>query len=165
MVHPIVQHIPSLRRYARALKGSRADADDLVQDTLERAYAKWSLWRRGSSVRPWLFAIMHNVFLNQAVRAGARLKLAPLDDAGRIATQARQEAASEAHDVAEALEELPDAQREALLLVALEGFSYEEAARILGVPVGTLTSRLAAARVRLRELTGDAPVEERQVTP
>jgi RNA polymerase sigma-70 factor (ECF subfamily) len=164
MPHPIVEQIPSLRRYARALRGNRADADDLVQDTLERAYAKWSLWRRGSSVRPWLFAIMHNVSVNQSKLAHARLRLAPLDLAPEAGRSGGQEAAAEARDVAAAIARLPDSQREALLLVVLEEFSYEEAARILDVPVGTVTSRLAAARARLRELTGDAPAREEQVT-
>ncbi len=157
MAHPIVEHIPSLRRYARALMGNRADADDLVQDTLERAYTKWHLWRRGSGVRPWLFAIMHNVFENQRKLARNRFRATPLDDVPEPVVRGAQEAASEARDVAAALEKLPDAQRQILLLVALEEFSYSEGARILDVPVGTVMSRLAAARARLRELTTDPP--------
>ena len=162
MAHPIVEHIPRLRRYARALTGSRADADDLVQDTLERAYAKWSLWRRGSGVRPWLFAIMHNVWVNQLSRA--RLRLAPLDAGRGAASAGRQDAALEVRDLSAALEALPDAQREVLLLVTLEDLGYADVARILAVPVGTVTSRLAAARARLRELTGEGG-DERQVSP
>jgi RNA polymerase sigma-70 factor (ECF subfamily) len=162
MAHPIVEHIPRLRRYARALTGSRADADDLVQDTLERAYAKWSLWRRGSGVRPWLLAVMHNVWVNQLSRA--RLRLAPLDAGRDAASAGGQDAALEVRDLSAALEALPAAQREVLLLVALEDLAYADVARILAVPVGTVTSRLAAARARLRELTGIGK-DERQVSP
>ncbi|HEY6001521.1 MAG TPA: sigma-70 family RNA polymerase sigma factor [Anaeromyxobacter sp.] len=152
MPHPIVEHIPSLRRYARALRGSRADADDLVQDTLERAYRKWHLWRRGSGVRPWLFAIMHGVFENQRKLARNRVQAVAPEELPELAVVGTQEKAVEVLDVAEAAKRLPDAQREALLLVALEELSYADAARILDVPVGTVMSRLAAARARLREL-------------
>ena len=150
--HPIVEHIPSLRRYARALRRNAADADDLVQDTLERAYGKWHLWRRGSSARPWLFAIMHGVFENQRKLLRTRVQAVALEEMPERAVVGGQEKAVEALDVAEAMQKLPDAQREALLLVALEEFSYADAARILDVPVGTVMSRLAAARARLREL-------------
>jgi len=163
MAHPIVEHIPRLRRYARALTGSRADADDLVQDTLERAFAKWSLWRRGSGVRPWLFAVMHNVFVNQLSRA--RLRLAPLDAASAAPAAGGQEAAARARDLEAALEALPPPQREVLLLVGLEELSYAEAARVLAVPVGTVTSRLAAARARLRALTGEGRAGEGEARP
>jgi RNA polymerase sigma-70 factor (ECF subfamily) len=153
MPHPIVEHIPSLRRYARALRGNAADADDLVQDTLERAYRKWHLWRRGSGVRPWLFAIMHGVFENQRKLARNRVQAVAPEQLPETAVAGRQEEAAEAHDVAVALERLPDAQREALLLVTLEEMSYADAAIVLDVPVGTVMSRIAAARARLRELT------------
>jgi RNA polymerase sigma-70 factor (ECF subfamily) len=166
MAHPIVEHIPSLRRYARALRGNRADADDLVQDTLERAHAKWHLWRRGSGVRPWLFAIMHGVFENQRKLARNRVQAVALEEMPEVAIAGAQEKASEALEVGAAVEKLPDAQREVLLLVALEEFSYADAARILDIPVGTVMSRLAAARARLRELTSDlaAATGEERVT-
>lgn len=167
MPHPIVEHIPSLRRYARALRGSRADADDLVQDTLERAYVKWHLWRDGSGVRPWLFAIMHGVFENQRKLARNRVQTVAPEETPEPARVGAQEKAAEVRDVAEAVKRLPDAQREVLLLVALEDLSYADAARVLDVPVGTVMSRLAAARARLRELTSDAasPAGEKLVTP
>jgi RNA polymerase sigma-70 factor (ECF subfamily) len=166
MTHPIVEHIPSLRRYARALRGNAADADDLVQDTLERAYGKWHLWRRGSSVRPWLFAIMHGVFENQRKLLRTRVQAVALEEMPELAVAGAQEKAAEALDVGEAVRRLPDAQREVLLLVTLEELSYADAARILDVPVGTVMSRLAAARARLRELTSDlaAPAGEKLVT-
>jgi RNA polymerase sigma-70 factor (ECF subfamily) len=162
MAHPIVEQIPRLRRYARALTGRRDEADDLVQDTLERAWAKWSLWRRGSNVRPWLFAIMHNVFVNQLSRA--RLRLAPLEAAAEAPAPPVQEAAARARDLEAALAALPAAQREVLLLVGLEELTYAEAARVLAVPVGTVTSRLAAARARLRALAGDTPDGAREAS-
>jgi RNA polymerase sigma-70 factor, ECF subfamily len=164
MAHPIVEHIPSLRRYARALRGNRSDADDLVQDTLERAYAKWHLWRRGSGVRPWLFAIMHGVYENQRKLARNRVQAVALEEMPEVAIAGAQEKASEALEVGAAVEKLPDAQREVLLLVALEEFSYADAARILDVPVGTVMSRLAAARARLRELTSNLATGEKRVT-
>jgi RNA polymerase sigma-70 factor (ECF subfamily) len=164
MSHPIVAQIPSLRRYARALVGSREDADDLVQDTLERAYRKWHLWRRDTDARPWLFAIMHNVFADRARLARSRLAVAPLEDASHADDGRAGDAAIARLDVAAALSRLPAAQREVLLLVALEDLSYADAARVLDVPLGTVMSRLAAARARLRELTGGEGAE-RKVTP
>jgi RNA polymerase sigma-70 factor, ECF subfamily len=166
MPHPIVEHIPSLRRYARALRGNRADADDLVQDTLERAYTKWHLWRRGSGVRPWLFAIMHGIFENQRKLARNRVQAVAPEEMPEPAVAGAQEKAAEALDVAEAVQRLPDAQREALLLVTLEDLSYADAALALDVPIGTVMSRIAAARARLRELTSDpsSPAGEKWVT-
>lgn len=165
MPHPIVAQIPSLRRYARALVGNTADADDLVQDTLERAHGKWHLWRRGTDLRPWLFTLMHNVFVSQARLSRSHLRVAPLDDAAQVQTRGGQEAAGARLDVAAALAQLSPAQREVLLLVTLEDLSYAEAARVLDVPLGTVMSRLAAARARLRELSGAGEAEERTVTP
>lgn len=165
MDHPIVREIPRLRRYARALVGSRADADDLVQDTLERAHARWHLWRRGAGVRPWLFAIMHNLFVDRSRLARSRVALAPLDGAGEPASPGGQEAASARLDLEAALARLSPPQREVLLLVTLEELSYADAARVLDIPLGTVMSRLASARARLRELAGDGAEEERKVTP
>ncbi|HET8542172.1 MAG TPA: sigma-70 family RNA polymerase sigma factor [Anaeromyxobacter sp.] len=164
MPHPIVAEIPRMRRYARALTGNAADADDLVQDTLERAYAKWHTWRRGAEARPWLFAIMHNLFVDRAKLRRSHLVVAPLEDAGEVEVRGGQDAATARLDVAAALARLSPAHREVLLLVALEELSYADAARVLDVPLGTVMSRLAAARARLRELAGDAP-GARKVTP
>jgi RNA polymerase sigma-70 factor (ECF subfamily) len=151
----IAAHIPRLRRYARALAGDQDWADDLVQDTLERALAKFHLWRRGSDMRAWMFAIMHNVFINQLKQ---RRELA-LDEAA----EARLEGAPhfdslEFHDLDAALKRLPAEQREVLLLVGLEQLSYSEASQALNVPVGTVMSRLSRGRERLRVLmSGAAP--------
>lgn len=144
--------IPRLRRYARALAGERAAADDLVQDTLERAWSKLHLWRSGSDLRAWLFTIMHNTFVNQ-VRSRASAALVPLDEEGfDVPVRAAQADMLEVRDLAGALERLPEEQREVLLLIALERFSYEETAATLGVPIGTVMSRLSRARERLRRI-------------
>lgn len=164
--HPIEAQVPSLRRYARALRGNASDADDLVQDTLERAHAKWHLWRRDSDLRPWLFAIMHRIWVDQARASAIRPRLAPLEDAGAVGAAGRQEASGALLDVAGALTRLTELEREVLLLVALEELSYAETARILDVPVGTVMSRLARARERLRALTeGEDAVAESRVSP
>ena len=152
----IVAHIPRLRRYARALAGDSHRADDLVQDTLERALAKFHLWRRGSDLRAWLFTIMHNVFINQLK---ARRELA-LDDAVADGLQsAPQSDPLELRDLDAALRQLPVEQREVLLLVGLEQLSYTEVSKALSIPVGTVMSRLSRGRERLRALmSGTATV-------
>jgi RNA polymerase sigma-70 factor (ECF subfamily) len=148
----IAQHIPRLRRYARALTGERARADDLVQDTLERALRKLHLWRAGSDLRAWLFTVMHNVHVNQ-VRGrahGAEEATDPED-----LPQPPPETGADQGDLMDleaALARLADEQREVLLLVGLEQLTYQEAAAVLGIPIGTVMSRLSRARERLRAL-------------
>ena len=146
----LVALIPRLRRYARALVGDRAAADDLVQDTLERAWAKLHLFRGGTDLRAWLFTVMHNVHVNQ-VRA-ARPTDALDEELPELAQRAVQGDALVVRDLERALAALPAAQREVLLLVALEDLSYEEAAQVLDIPIGTVMSRLARAREKLRVL-------------
>jgi len=151
----IIDHIPSLRRYARALTGDAWAADDLVQDTLERACHKWQLWIIGSDLRAWLFAIMHNVFASQARRALPRTMV----DIDEVASQlpGAEDARDRAIDLQRCLLLLPEEQRAALLLVALEDMSYAQLSRVLNVPLGTVMSRLARARVRLQDLMDGAP--------
>lgn len=152
----LVGELPRLRRYARALTGDRHRADDLVQDTIERALRKAPLWRRGSRLDAWLLTLMHNIFINQwrVGHAGANL---PLDDLpAEPATRPLQTDALELRDLQAALLRLPPEQRGVLLLVTLEEKTYEEAAAILDLPLGTVMSRLARARERLRrELAGE----------
>jgi len=144
--------IPRLRRYARALTGERNAADDLVQDTLERAWTKLHLWRAGSDLRAWLFTIMHNVHVNQVRSRGATPTL-PLDeDMPDAPVRATQSDMLEVRDIDAALRRLPLEQREVLLLVALEHMSYQAAADTLEIPIGTVMSRLARGRERLRIL-------------
>jgi len=149
----IAAHIPRLRRYARALAGDSHRADDLVQDTLERALAKGHLWRRGSDMRAWMFAIMHNVFINQLKRR-RELALDEADEAGLEG--APRSDPLELRDLDAALKRLPAEQREVLLLVGLEQLSYSEASQALNVPVGTVMSRLSRGRERLRVLMSGA---------
>jgi len=144
----IIELIPRLRRYARALVGDRARADDLVQDTLERALNKFHLWKRGTDLRAWLFTIMHNVHVNQ-IRG--RREFAALDgETPEFAARATQDVSLEMRDLERCLARLPLEQREVLLLVVLEDMSYEETASSLGIPIGTVMSRLSRARERLR---------------
>ncbi len=144
----MIELIPRLRRYARALVGDRAAADDLVQDTLERAWSKLHLYRHGTDLRAWLFTVMHNVHVNR-VRAARPTE--PLDDEmPELAQRATQGDALIVRDLERGIAALPLAQREVLLLVALEDLSYAETARALGIPIGTVMSRLARAREKLR---------------
>ena len=148
----IIDLIPHLRRYARALTGDYAAAEDLVQDTLERAWKRMSLWRPGSNLRAWLFTIMHNLYINQikARARGARQNVDPENlDAPAAAAQ---EDRLELRDLNRALQRLPHEQREVVLLIGLEQMSYEEAARVLGIPLGTVMSRLYRGREQLRSL-------------
>ncbi len=155
----IAELIPRLRRYARALVGERMGADDLVQDTLERALNKLHLWRRGTDLRAWLFTIMHNVHVNQL---RARRELSALEgEAMGLPVRATQEAGIEARDLERALGQLPLEQRQVLLLVALEEMSYEQAASTLGIPIGTVMSRLSRAREKLRLLMEGLPASGR----
>jgi RNA polymerase sigma-70 factor (ECF subfamily) len=146
----LVELIPRLRRYARALVGERSAADDLVQDTLERAWSKLHLFRRGSDLRAWLFTVMHNVHVN---RLRAAHPTDPLEEEmPELAQRATQGDALLVRDLERAVAALPEAQRRVLLLVALEDLSYEETARVLDIPIGTVMSRLARAREKLRQL-------------
>jgi len=146
----LIELIPRLGRYARALVGERASADDLVQDTLERAWSKLHLYRRGTDLRAWLFTVMHNVHVN---RVRATRPTEPLEDEmPELAQRATQGDSLVVRDLERGIAALPLAQREVLLLVALEDLSYNEAARALGIPIGTVMSRLARAREKLRLL-------------
>ena len=146
--------IPRLRRFARALAGSREAADDLTQDTLERAWVKRELWQAGTNLRAWLFAVMHGVFVNGVRRARPTESLDAPEFAGRERSDdgASAETAIAVRELRKALLRLPDEQRQVVLLVGLEQFSYAEAAEVLDVPIGTVMSRLARGRERLRQL-------------
>lgn len=151
--------IPRLRRYARVLARTTARADDLVQDTLERAWTKRHLWQDGSDLRAWAFSIMHNVYVNQARRREPE----PLSDDFELSSPPAQERGLELRDLSRALARLPVEYREVLMLVAVEALRYADVAAILNVPVGTVMSRLSRARERLRLLMSgeSAPVLQR----
>ncbi|WP_296002599.1 RNA polymerase sigma factor [Rugamonas sp.] len=155
----LIACLPRLRRYARALLGDRAAADDLVQDTMERGWDKLASWRRGSDMRAWLFGIMHNLHVDRLRRPA--LATVALDDerappSAEPSTPHRD--GLELRDMATALQLLPAEQREVLLLVALEELSYDEVAAALNIPRGTVMSRLSRARERLRLLMLGRPV-------
>lgn len=151
----IEECVPALRRYARALTRNPDRADDLVQDCLERAIRKQALWRPTGSLRSWLFRILLNLYRNELRTSRRRGEHVPVDtlviepsiapaQPGRLALA----------EMSRAVNSLAAEQREALLLVVLEGMSYAEAAQAIGIPIGTLMSRLGRARSALRVLTG-----------
>jgi RNA polymerase sigma-70 factor (ECF subfamily) len=143
--------IPRLRRYARALMGSRVEADDLVQDTIERGWRRMATWRRGSDMRVWLFGIMHNLHVDHLRKPV--LSIEPLDENTPVPqVNSTQTARLEIRDLETALLQLPEEQRAVLLLVALEEMTYDEVSVTLDIPLGTVMSRLSRGRERLRSL-------------
>jgi RNA polymerase sigma-70 factor (ECF subfamily) len=154
MLQPaLADHIAALRRYARALLGDRMEAEDLVQDCLARALSRAHLWRPGTDLRAWLFTILHNIHVNNVRSRLAHLAAEDVTlERARpgIAAPPDQDARLELRDLARALDSIPEEQRHVLLLVGMEGMSYEEAARVSGVPIGTIMSRVARGRDALR---------------
>jgi RNA polymerase sigma-70 factor (ECF subfamily) len=149
------QEIPRLRRYACALhRWNRSQADDLVQDTLVRAIAKQHLWQPGTNLRSWLFTLMHNQHVNDVRRSVARGGISHTVDElhDNHASASNAEASLQLRDLERALGKLLVEQREIILLVALEGMSYADVAAVVGVPVGTVRSRLSRGRAALRQL-------------
>jgi RNA polymerase sigma factor (sigma-70 family) len=143
--------IPALRRYARSFLKDAAAADDLVQDTLERAISRWHLRRSDGDARAWLFTILHNLAVNRLRQTARRGPVLPLTDVEEpdVGTRSTQEDGLRQQDILAALNRLPDEQRSVLLLVSVEDLSYADTARVLDVPIGTVMSRLARARARL----------------
>ena len=156
----LVAALPRLRRYARVLTGDVHHADDLVQDTLARAWDKRRLWQAGSDLRAWLFTIMHNVHANQfSLRQRERAHISLDADDGpaaglEVRVRATQSDRIELNEVFAQIGQLPVEQREVLILAAVEELRYDEIARLLGVPVGTVMSRLSRAREKLRRMAG-----------
>ena len=145
--------IPALRRYASALLRSQQDADDLVHDTLLRALDKLHSHRGRDDIRPWLFAIMHNLFVSQVRRARIRMAgEAKSEGAREAASPGSQEDGLRWREVLCALDALPEEQRAVILLISVEDLSYAEVSGVLGIPIGTVMSRLARGRERLRHL-------------
>lgn len=161
----LITEIPRLRRYAIALLRERTAADDLVQDVVLRGLSRLHLWREGTNMRTWLFTIMHNLYANEMRRRSRALDDQPLDTAVLShGAPPNQEAAVELAQLGDGIAELPEAQRQVLLLVGLEGLSYADTAQILDVPVGTVMSRLSRAREDLRRrLDGEAAPGLRRV--
>lgn len=156
MIDDLHAHVVSLRRYAYVLCRNESDADDLVQETMLKAIAAADTYRPGNGLRPWLFTILHNTFLSHRRQFARRARAATfLDAAFPETTPADQEEHVDAQKTINSLSKLTPDQQAALLLIAVEGLAYEEAADVLGIPVGTLMSRLARGREQLRRLVGD----------
>ena len=151
-VEVIESCIPALRRYAGALLRDRQDVDDLVHDCLVRALDRLHTRRDDGEMRPWLFAIMHNLYVSRVRRRQTRGEAEPLDDVveSSVGVGARQEAHVETREVMAAVRRLPEDLRGVLLLVTVEDLSYAETARVLDIPIGTVMSRLSRARERIR---------------
>lgn len=148
----IILLIPKLRRYARGLTGNKERADDLVQDCLARALAKVSLWKPGTNLQGWLFTIMHNIFINECQKKENNTQTMPIEEqVNMVALDADPEQAMITDDMFKLLMNLSPSQREVLLLVSVEGQTYEEVAVILNIPIGTVMSRLHRARESMRQ--------------
>src|SRR6476646_5513391 len=148
--------IPRLRRYARALhRGNVTAADDLVQEALARAVAKQHLWQPGTNLRAWLFTVMHNKHVNYVRRAAREGTTVDVDDVHNILVSPSDPTVSLLlRDLNRGLAKLQVEQRQTILLIGLEGMSYEEVARILCIPIGTVRSRLSRGRRQWRRLMG-----------
>jgi len=151
----VEREIPRLRRYARALTRATDRADDLVQDTLVRALTKGNLWQPGTDIRAWLFTIMHHLYVNTVRRQARETATVDVERvSSTLAATTDPTSSWQLRELDRALARLPDEQREVILLVGLEGMAYDSAAQILGVPIGTIRSRLSRGRETLRRLMG-----------
>jgi RNA polymerase sigma-70 factor, ECF subfamily len=165
LAHGIEQAMPRLRRYAGRLGRAEVDADDLVQDCVLRALSKRHLWQEGTDIRAWLFTMLHNQFVNgvrRSVRRGRSVDVSDVDE--EIHHPPRQDKHLEIRDLNRALASLPDEQRTVILLIGLEGMDYRTVATVVGVPVGTIRSRLSRGREGLRKLMGMKPDGDAEAT-
>jgi len=147
----IEDNIPALRRYAWSLTRNQTEADDLVQDALVQALDRADSKSGEGDVRSWLFSIMHNQFVSRWRRLRSRAAVVVQDEEADVAVGASQQANSELQDALYLLDQLPQEQKQVLLLVAVEGLEYAEVAKILKLPIGTVMSRLSRARDKLRD--------------
>ena len=158
----LAQVIPHLRAFGRSVSGSRDLADDLVQETLLKAWAARQRFQAGTNMRAWTFIILRNLYLSQMRRSRFRGEWDDLVADRILAAPAGQDKQVELGDMQRALLHLPQPQREALILVGAGGFAYEEAAEICGVAVGTIKSRVARGRVALETLLTDGSLPSRR---
>jgi len=150
----LIPLLPRLRRLARALAGPTADADDLVQVVLERALSRAAQWRPDAALDKWVFAIARNVWRDEWRARNRSQQLFAPEEVGATVSDASNTRLAQRLELAEAMATLPPDQREVVALVLVEGMSYGEAAELLEVPVGTVTSRLARARAALQTHLG-----------
>ena len=145
--------IPALRRYAVSLLRDRQEVDDLVHDCILRALDRLHTRQRDAEMRPWLFAILHNLYVSRIRQGRARGRMEPLDSISELAltVSPRQEDQVVAQDIMQAVERLPESLRTVLILVTVEDLSYGEVSQVLNIPIGTVMSRLSRARERIRQ--------------
>jgi RNA polymerase sigma factor (sigma-70 family) len=157
------QQIPALRRYALGLSRDHHAADDLVQDCLERAVSRWVLRRQDGDLRAWLFTILRNLYISSRRSQNRRGISVEVEEFIASDSYPDPEARLGARDILAALDQLSEEQKSILLLVGVEDFAYDEAARMLNIPIGTVMSRLSRARQRLRTIleTGQSPLIRR----
>lgn len=158
----LLEHIHALRRYANALVGNQADADDLVQESLKRALVYLDGDRRIDNLRAYLFTVLHNVRIDAYKKQARAGRAVPVEETVLVSGAAPPADRVACHEAVRAIRRLSEEHRQVLLLVGVEGMSYREAAGVLGLPVGTVMSRLNRARTALREslaMTGDAALE------
>ena len=153
----IVALLPRLRRFARSLSRNQHDADDLVQVVVERALRNHDQFKAGGNLASWMFGIMKNAWLDDRRSRARRRETALPDDSGELPAITPDDANASLWAVSEAMGKLPEEQRLAVALVLVEGMSYKEAADLLEIPMGTLTSRLARGRTALAAALGDEP--------
>lgn len=147
----LVAQIPRLRRYARALTGDVNRADDLVQDCLARALARLGMWKPGTDMRAWLFTIMHNLFVNECRQQHLQRDVTAVTADTVSGPYDNSDADVRLSELQSGLQHLAPEQREVLLLVSIEGLSYGQVAAVLGIPDGTVMSRLHRGRQQLRK--------------
>jgi RNA polymerase sigma-70 factor, ECF subfamily len=157
----IEAQIPRLRRYALALTRDTDRADDLVQDTLVRALAKEHLWEAGTDLRAWLFTMLHNLRVNDARRGVREGTAVDIENVPDVVATTNPSASQTLIELDRAMGQIAEEQRQVILLIGLEGMSYEDAAAVVGVPVGTIRSRLSRGRDALRAAMGILPGERR----
>jgi RNA polymerase sigma-70 factor (ECF subfamily) len=155
----IVELLPRLRRFARTLAGNPSDADDLVQICIERALTRSEQLRNGAPLAGWMFGILRNAWIDETRGRARRNRVFAPEELGEHVADPTS-AHAEILPVQQAMQRLPDEQREVIGLVLVEGLSYNEAAQIIGVPVGTVTSRLARGRTALQTMLGDGEQEQ-----
>jgi RNA polymerase sigma-70 factor (ECF subfamily) len=159
MKNELVEALPMLRAFARSLSGNRDRADDLVQETVMRALANRDKFQEGTNLHAWLVTILRNQYYSEGRKLRREVEDAEGAHAARLADLASQQSHLELDDFLRAMQLLPDEQREALVLIGASGFSYEEAAEICQVRVGTVKSRVSRARARLEEvMRGGVPL-------
>lgn len=156
----LIREIPNLRAFAASLSGSMQLADDLVQDTLLKAWGNSEKFEPGTSLRAWLFTILRNTYYSLYRKRGREVQDSEGTYAERMATHGNQESHLDLADFRKALAKLPEEQREVLIMVGATGLSYEEAAEICGVAIGTIKSRVNRARTKLAELLSIGSVDD-----